>query len=178
MKRPAVLLIAGAAFLCLQGGCKSMTSDELLSSVEVVGIETKWVEKYYQPWPPRLIIVPQISFRIKNISDTPLTYVNFNAVFKFKGDLNNFGDAFLAAIRREAVPPGELSEVIVLKSNFGVEGKNLENIRDNPEWKPTEVKLFAISRGSQPVLLGLYDVSRDIDFKEPEPVEIKKDGTE
>ncbi|MBP1659720.1 MAG: hypothetical protein H6P95_912, partial [Candidatus Aminicenantes bacterium] len=29
-------------------------------------------------------------------------------------------------------------------------------------------------KGSHPVLLGVYDVSRDIDFKEPEPVEPKK----
>jgi hypothetical protein len=176
MKTPAFVLIAGAALLSFLGGCTSMTSDELLSSMEVIDVETKWVEKYYQAWPPRLIVVPQISFRVKNVSERSLDYVNFNAIFKFKGDLNNFGDAFLAAIRGESVPPGGTSEVIVLKSNFGVEGKNLENIRENPEWKPTETKLFAISKGSQPVLLGVYDVSREIDFKEPDAPEIKKDG--
>ena len=177
MKTPTAFLVAGAALLSFLGGCKSMTSDELLSSIEVMDVETKWVEKYYQAWPPRLVVVPQISFRVKNVSEKPLNYVNFNAIFMFKGDLHNFGDAFLAAIRADAVAPGETSEVIVLKSNFGVEGKNLENIRDNPEWKPTETKLFAISKGSQPVLLGVYDVSREIDFKEPDPGEIKKIGT-
>jgi hypothetical protein len=178
MKTPAVLLVAGAALLGLLGGCKSMTADELLSSIEVVDVETKWVEKYYQAWPPRLTLVPLISFRVKNVSEKPLSYVNFNAIFKFKGDLNNFGDAFLAAIRSDAVAPGETSDAIVLKSNFGVEGKNIENIRENPEWKPVETKLFAISKGSQPVLLGVYDVSREIDFKEPDTGEIKKDGAE
>jgi hypothetical protein len=35
------------------------------------------------------------------------------------------------------------------------------------------VKLFARSKGSQFVLIGEWDVSRTIDFKEPEPVTVK-----
>jgi len=72
-----------------------------------------------------------------------------------------------------------LSPVITLRSNLGVDGKNLAGIRDNPAWKQAEVRLFAISKGSSPVRLGVFDVSRDIDFKEDEPVgpkpgEVKK----
>jgi hypothetical protein len=179
MKRLATVATIGILFLSFQAGCKSTTPDELLNWMEITDVETKWVTKYYQAWPPRLKVVPQISFRVKNVGDKPLDYVNFNAVFKFKGHPNNFGDAFLAAIRKDAVPVGEKSDVIVLKSNFGVEGKNLQNIKENPEWYPTEAKLFALSRGSQPVLIGVYDVSRDIDFKEPEAtVPEKKDEIE
>lgn len=175
MKRfaPAVLVL-GALALALMPACKAMSRDELKSSIEVIDYTSAWVSKYYQPWPPRLILVPQISFRIKNIGTKPLSYVNFNAVYQFKGDPENFGDAFMAAIRGKAVPPGATSDLIVLKSNLGVDGKNLAGIRDNPEWKSAFVRLFAISKGSHPVLIGVYDVSRDIDFKEPEPVEPKK----
>jgi len=175
MKRhvPACLVL-GALALALGPACNTMSREELKSSVEVVDYSSKWVMKYYQPWPQRLILVPQISFRIKNIGAKPLTYVNFNAVYQFKGDPENFGDAFMAAIRGKAVPPGATSDLIVLKSNLGVDGKNLAAIRDNPQWKPAFVRLFGISKGSQPVLLGVYDVSREIDFKEPEPVEPKK----
>ncbi|HDT13247.1 MAG TPA: hypothetical protein ENO03_02700 [Candidatus Aminicenantes bacterium] len=175
MKRiaPSLLVLAALALAALPA-CKTMSSGELKASIEVLDYSSSWVSKYYQPWPPRLILVPQISFRIKNVGSKPLSYVNFNAVFQFKGDPENFGDAFMAAIRGQAVPPGGTSDLIVLKSNLGVDGKNLAGIRDNPEWKPAFVRLFAISKGSHPVLLGVYDVSRDIDFKEPEPVEPKK----
>jgi hypothetical protein len=177
MKRtPASLAILGVLALAVLPGCKTMSSDELKASVEVLDYTSAWVSKYYQPWPERLILVPQISFRIKNIGPKPLNYVNFNAVYNFKGDPENFGDAFRAAIRGKAVPPGETSDLIVLKSNLGVDGKNLAGIRDNPEWKQAEVRLFAISKGSTPVRLGVFDVSRDIDFKEPEPVGDKKDA--
>jgi hypothetical protein len=175
MKRiaPSVLALAVLALAVLPA-CKTVSSDELKASIEVLDYSSSWVSKYYQPWPPRLILVPQISFRIKNIGTKPLTYVNFNAVYQFKGDPENFGDAFKAAIRGKAVPPGGTSDLIVLKSNLGVDGRNLAAIRDNPQWKQAFIRLFAISKGSQPVLIGVYDVSRDIDFKEPEPVEPKK----
>jgi hypothetical protein len=175
MKRSgAFVLVLGILALAVLPACKTMSRDELKGTIEVMDYTSTWVSKYYQPWPPRLILVPQISFRIKNIGTKPLNYVNFNAVYQFKGDPENFGDAFRASIRGKAIPPGGTSDLIVLKSNLGVEGKNLAGIRDNPEWKPAFVRLFAISKGSTPVLLGVYDVSRDIDFKEPEPVEPKK----
>ena len=176
MKRIALpVAVLGVLALAVLPGCKTMSSDELKASIEVVEYSSAWVSKYYLPWPPRLILVPQISFRVKNVGAKPLTYVNFNAVYNFKGDPENFGDAFKAAIRGKAVPPGGTSDLIVLKSNIGVDGKNLAGIRDNPQWKQAQVRLFAISKGSAPVLLGVYDVSRDIDFKEPEPVGDQKE---
>jgi hypothetical protein len=177
MKRSApYILVLGLLALAVLPGCKTMSSEELKASIEVLDYTSAWVAKYYQPWPERLILVPQISFRIKNIGPKPLSYINFNAVYNFKGDPENLGDGFLAAIRGKAVPPGETSDLIVLKSDFGVDGRNLAGIRDNPEWRPAEVRLFAQSKGSAPALLGVYDVSRDIDFKEPEPVGDKKDA--
>jgi hypothetical protein len=175
MKRlaPSVVVLAALALTILPA-CKTMSREDLKASIEVLDYSSSWVSKYYQPWPPRLILVPQISFRIKNIGAKPLTYVNFNAVFQFKGEPENFGDAFMAAIRGRAVEPGQTSDPIVLKGNLGVDGKNVAGIRDNPSWKSAFVRLFAISKGSQPVLLGVYDVSREIDFKEPAPVEPKK----
>ena len=168
-----ILLAGGVLAVLLLSSCKSMSTDELKNSLEIVDVETRWVSKLYQPWPPRLILVPVLSFRVKNIAAKPLTYVNFNAIFKFKGDPENLGDNFMAAIRGKAIMPGATGDVITLKSNFGVEGKSVESIRSNPQWKPVGVKLFARSKGSQFVLIGEWDVSRTIDFKEPEPVTVK-----
>jgi hypothetical protein len=174
-KTAAIALFLGALPLLFQSGCTRMTPQELKAAIEITDIETKWVSKLYQQWPPRLILVPVLSFRVKNLSRKPMDYVNFNAVFNFKGDRENFGDCFLAAIRGKAVASGEKSEVIALKSNFGVDGKDLKSIQDNPGWKQAEVRLFAQSKGTQPVLIGVYDVSRFIDFKEDAVVEPRKE---
>lgn len=170
-----LILIAAALILILTGGCIKRTSpEEIKSWMEIVDVDTKWVSKYYQAWPPKLILVPAISFRVKNVSPNPLRYINFNAIFKFKDDFENLGDNFLAGIRGKPVMPGQLSNVITMKCNFGVEGKSLDSFKDNPRWRIIFVKLYAVSRGSQHVLLGDWGVSRKIDFKEPEPVGIKK----
>jgi len=176
MKKTATLaLILGTLFPLLPTGCTRMASQELKAAMEITDIETRWVSKFYQQWPPRLILVPQLSFRVKNVSAKPLTYVNFNAIFNFKGDRENFGDCFLAAIRSKPVAPGNKSDRISMKSNFGVDGKDLKTIQTSPAWKEAEVRLFAQSKGSQPILLGVYDVSRYIDFKEDQATEPKKE---
>ncbi|MFQ6110357.1 MAG: hypothetical protein ACE5L7_12475 [Candidatus Aminicenantales bacterium] len=172
----AVIIIALVLAFILQktGLMKTVSPDELKASIELVDIETKWVSKYYQPWPPKLILVPAISFRVKNITDKPLRYINFNANFRFQDDYENLGDCFLAAIRGKPVMPGETSDTILLKSNYGVEGKSLATFQNNPHWRTVICKLFVQSKGSQYVLLGEYQVAKKIDFKEPEPVGIKK----
>ena len=164
------VILMAFIFSCKSGGKKITTPEEAAEAIEVVEIETKWVEKEYQPWPPKLILVPTISFKIKNLTDKPLKYVYFNAVFGVKDESENRGDAFLVAIRNIPVLPGEKSETIFLKSTFGVEGKNLAQFGDNYFWKTQTVQLFAKFKGSPYVLIKELDISRKIDFKEPEPV--------
>ncbi|MCK4931067.1 MAG: hypothetical protein KAT01_02800 [Candidatus Aminicenantes bacterium] len=175
-----VIILAVILVFVLQkaGLWKTITAEDLEASIEVVDVDTFWTDKYYQPWPPRLILVPAISFRVKNVTDQPLKYINFNANFRFMGDFENLGDAFLAAIRNDPVPPGEKSDVITLKSNYGVEGRTLATFKDNPHWKTVFVRLFAQSKGSQFLSMGKYEISRKIDFVEPEPVGMEKKKTE
>jgi hypothetical protein len=180
MRRKTVLglVIVVALASLLLPSCKSISPEELKAAVEIVEVSSKWVAKTYQPWPPKLVLVPTITFRVKNISDKPLNYLNFNAIFKFRDDQENLGDNFLAAIRKEPILPGGTSPAITLKSNFGVEGKSLAQFKDNPQWKPMICKLFIQSKGSVHVLLGEYEISREIDFKEPEPVGMEKKDEE
>jgi len=175
-----VIILAVILVFVLQkvGLWKTITAEDLEASIEVVEMDTFWTDKYYQPWPPRLILIPAISFRVKNKTDRPLRYINFNANFRFMGDFENLGDAFLAAIRNDPVPPGETSDVIILKSNYGVEGKSLTTFKDNPHWKTVLVRLFAQSKGSQFLPMGEYQISRRIDFVEPEPVGMDEKKTD
>jgi hypothetical protein len=152
---------------------QTISEEELQASFELADLDTMWVAKEYQPWPPKLVLVPAISFKVKNLTDKPLRYINFNANFRFKDDWENLGDNFLAAIRGDAIPPGGISEEILLKSNYGVEGQRVSSFESNPMWKPVVCKLFASSKGSQYITLGEFEISRKIDFKEDEDVGIK-----
>ena len=173
---PALILALLLPSLALLSACRSPSSEEVKKSMEVVGLESKWVSREYRTWPrPKLVLVPAITFRVKNLTSAPLTFVNFNALFR-ESDATKFnGDCYLAAIRDKGVPPGELSDLITMASNLGVEGTTLASIRDNKLWKTWAVKLFAQTKGSNPVPLGEWLVSRTIDFKEDAPP-APKDG--
>jgi hypothetical protein len=162
-----IIVVAVAHFT---GLWKTMSHEDLEGSFELMDIETKWVEKIYQAWPPRLVLVPAISFKIKNVSEKPLKYFYVNANFKFRDDVANLGDGFIEAIRGEPLMPGETSESILLKSTYGIDGQNLEHIKNNPffQSKIVDVKVFAKSQGSQYIPVGEWEVSKNIDFKEPE----------
>lgn len=168
-----ILGIIVAAVSHFTGLWKTMSHKELEGSFELLDIQTKWVEKTYQPWPPKLVLVPAISFKIKNVSDVPLKYVYVNANFKFRDDVANLGDGFIEAIRGEPLMPGETSETILLKSTHGLDGQNLEHFKTSPffQSKVVDVKVFAKSQGSQYIPVGEWEISKNIDFKEPDPYE-------
>lgn len=175
----AVILlgIIVAAVAHFTGLWETKSHEELEGAFELVDVETKWVEKTYQPWPPKLVLVPAISFKIKNVTEEPLKYVYLNANFKFRDDVANLGDGFIQAIGRDPLEPGETSESILLKSTYGIEGQNLEHIQNNPFFlsKIVDVKLFAKSQGSQYIPVGEWEVSRNIDFVEPKPYEAEEE---
>lgn len=170
------IIVIGIIILALShftGLMKTMSHEELEGSFELLDIETKWVEKTYQPWPPKLVLVPAISFKIKNISDAPLKYVYINANFKFRDDVAILGDGFIEAIRGEPLMPGDTSETILLKSTHGIDGQNLEHFKSSPffQSKVVDVKVFAKSQGSQYIPVGEWEISKNIEFKEPEAYE-------
>jgi hypothetical protein len=165
---PAAL---GILLALLPAACKTPSIDQVKASLEVVNVQTKWVVKEYKQWPqPKLVLVPMVQFQVRNKSAEPIKYVNFNGVFKKPGDTENLGDNFLAAIRNEPVPPGGLSPVVTLKSNFGREGRNLEQFKLFPLELLYDVKIYAQFGGSRHALLGEFPISREIDFKEDQPV--------
>jgi hypothetical protein len=161
----AVLL---ASVLLFPPACKRVTDAEVKAAMEIEILDTKWVSKEFKQWPkPKLVLVPAVVFRIKNLTPDPMKYVNFNGIFKEKNAVENRGDQFLAAIRNQPIAPGGWSEPITLRSNFGYEGTTLASFKSNPDFKPLWAKIYAQWKGSRHVLLGEWPVSSKIDFQEP-----------
>jgi hypothetical protein len=166
-----LLGIIVAAVAHFTGLWETKSSEELEGTFELVDVETKWVEKTYQPWPPKLVLVPAISFKLKNVSEVPLKYLYLNANFKFRDDVANLGDGFIQAISGDPLMPGETSDTILLKSTHGIDGQSLEHFKTSSffQSKIVDVKVFAKSQGSQYIPLGEWEVSKNIDFEEPDP---------
>lgn len=170
-----ILILTVLALTFFHSACGiAPTTEELKTYFEIINFKSKWVKKYYSPWPEKLTLAPEISFQVKNLSDKPLKFVYFNAIFTLKGIKTVQGDALHSAMTKEALLPGKVSDVITMKSNYGVEGKRLSDFKDNPAWEISSVKLFVKLKGSRYAELGEWDISKDIDFKPDEPLKPNK----
>ncbi len=134
--------------------------EQLKESIQILDIDTYWGEKYVRPW--ETVLVPVISFKVKNIGHEPLQYVSFNAVFRFKGEEQALGDCYLSAFRKP-LAPNAISERIVLKSNYGYKASSKSAFINNPAWKSTIVDIYVRSKGSGFAYLGRFDISKKIE---------------
>jgi len=134
--------------------------EELKESIQLLDIDTYWGEKYVRPW--ETVLVTVVSFKVMNTGQKPLQYVSFNAVFRFKGEEQSLGDCYLSTFRKP-LQPKQISERIVLKSNYGYKASSKSAFINNPAWKATIVDLYVRSKGSGFAYIGRFDVSKKIE---------------
>ncbi len=128
-----------------------MSPEELKNSIQVLDIDTQWVEKGRGP--EGVKIVPSITFKVKNIGKRPLSYVTFEGIFTFDETGQTHSDG-LNQVFYEPLPPGETSDTIFVKSSFGYSASTKEAFLENKEnWKVMDVNVFAKTKGSGPVMI-------------------------
>lgn len=139
----------------------TMTDKEVAESVQVVWHDSIWVDKMVRP--DEATIVPSFSFKIKNTGKRPLQYVGFNCIFLFADTGENLTDGFVEAVKRP-LAPGEVSDEIFVKGFYGYRATSKAAfIKNMPNWKPVNVKVYAKSKNSGQVLLGTYPIQKKIE---------------
>lgn len=139
----------------------TMTDKEVAESVQVVWHDSIWVDKMVRP--DEATIVPSFSFKIKNTGKRPLQYVGFNCIFLFAETGENLTDGFVEAVKRP-LAPGEVSDEIFVKGFYGYRATSKAAfIKNMPNWKPVNVKIYAKSKNSGQVLLGTYPIQKKIE---------------
>jgi hypothetical protein len=139
---------------------RSLSTEELKESIEIVWHKTNWVNKEVTPY--GVTIVPSIVLKIKNIGTKPLKYVKFIGIFLFEENEQQLSDGFISVFRK-ALNPGETSEEIFIKAFNGYKAKSKESFfRNKSGWKKVKVKVFA-GTSSTPALLGVFPVKQEIE---------------
>jgi hypothetical protein len=137
------------------------SAEEISRSIQIVWHESKWVDKRAKPG--EAVIVPSITFRVKNVGTRSLQYVDFQGIFAFVEGGENLSDGFIQAIR-DPLAPGQESGEIFIKSFYGYTASSKEAfIKNSQEWKKVKAKIFAKSKGSEYVLLGVFSVEQTLE---------------
>lgn len=143
---------------------QSIDVEELKSSIQTFAISSQWIvkERIKDDDFEGIILVPQISFRIRNTGRSDLKYVFFLGVFRFLDTGKTIGEGF-KMVCQKPLEPDQPSREIVLISQFGYRASSESAFRKNPQdWRNTFVEIYVKSRNSKLVFLKSFYISKKI----------------
>jgi hypothetical protein len=154
----AIVLVLVAATTA--SGCRRYV--DLVAALEPVDVTTGWFDAGILEGGKNKL-VPSISLKLRNRSSEPLRSVQINAIFRRVGETEMWGEHFGWAVQREALPPGEMTDVLVLRSALGYTGEQPRNqILQNSQFIDARVEIF-VRRGSQTwAKLAEYQIQRQL----------------
>ncbi len=139
----------------------TMTDKEVAESIQIVWHDSIWVDKKVRP--DEATIVPAIRFKIKNTGRRPLQYVGFNCIFVFEESGENLTDGYIEAVKKPLLP-GQVSDEIFVRGFFGYRATSKPAfIKNMANWKSVKVKIYAKSKNSGQVLLGVFPIQKKIE---------------
>ncbi|MBN2344812.1 MAG: hypothetical protein JXO51_00370 [Candidatus Aminicenantes bacterium] len=139
----------------------TMTGKEVSESIQIVWHDSIWVDKKARP--DEATIVPSFTFKIKNTGQRPLQYVSFNCIFVFEESGENLTDGYVEAVKKP-LPPGAVSEEIFVKGFYGYRATSKPAfIKNIANWKGVKVKVYAKTKNSGQVLLGIFPIQKKIE---------------
>ncbi|NIM12059.1 MAG: hypothetical protein GTO45_08065 [Candidatus Aminicenantes bacterium] len=143
----------------------TLPPEELVASMEIFNIESQWIksEELDTPDFKGIVLVPQISFQVRNIGKAELYYVYFLGVFRLLDRPKALGEGTFVAFKKP-LKPGEESERITLNSKFGYRGSSKQAFKKYyKEWRSAMVQIYVSSGTSRLSFLKSFYISRRIE---------------
>ena len=144
---------------------KSLSAEELKSFIDLREVTSNWIVKKRVNTESfkGVILVPSISFRIKNSGTKELQNIFFLGVFRFVNSPKLLGEGSSIALKKPLVP-GKESKEIVISSQYGYSASSEIAFSENQmAWKRAYVEIYTRSSGSELVFLKSFYISRKIE---------------
>lgn len=152
----------------------TMNPRQLKAALEFFDISSQWVvnDQINEDDFRGIILVPEVSFRIRNVGKKDLSYVFLLGVFRFMYNGKFIGEGYQMALRRPLPPAGE-SARITLKAGFGYRASSAAAFEKyKKDWRNSLCDLFAKSHNSGLTPVKTFYISRKIAGQDVE-IEIK-----
>jgi hypothetical protein len=153
---------------------KIVPPDELKASLEIFDINSQWVvkEEVHEKDFHGIILVPQISFRFRNVGKRDLRYIYVLGVFRILNRPKALGEGNKMALRKP-LKPGEESDRIVLTSRFGYRATSKKAfVIHQHQWKRASAEIYVKCGSSQLSFLESFYIIRKIEGFTPD-IEVK-----
>lgn len=142
----------------------AMSPAELKAAMELFDISSQWKvnEKVNEEDFQGIVLVPEVSFRIRNVSKKDLSYVFLLSVFRFMDSGKVIGEGYQMTLRRP-LPPGGESERVTLSAGFGYRASSAAAFEKyKQDWRNSFCEIFAKSHNSGLTPLKTFYISRKI----------------
>jgi hypothetical protein len=108
-------------------------------------------------------LVPSISLKLRNKSETAVRSIQINAIFKRLGESEMWGEHYGWAVQREPLAPGATTKDLVLRSGLGYTGEQPRlQMLQNREFVDAKVEIF-LRQGSRVwAKLAEFPISRQL----------------
>jgi hypothetical protein len=147
-----------AAALVASGGCGLGVNLE--SALTVTEVSSGWYDFGLVGGLNKM--VPQVSFRLKNVAEKPLTQIQLIVSFWQDGADGELDSKNVDGIGRAAVAPGNATDTIMVRADTGYTLEQPRNeLFTNSQFKDFTAKVFA-KRDGKIVPLGEYKIERRI----------------
>lgn len=134
------------------------TIKKMGKSLQITWFDTRWVHKKVMS--KKALIVPAITFKIKNIGTDTVQNLICKGEFLFADTEEKLGEGFTPALEK-ALARGEESEAITITSDLGYTASSLDAVAQNrTSLKKVKVRVFVRKENQQFVLLGIYEIKQ------------------
>lgn len=160
-----IILFLILLYILIGNTNKRISVNQLKNSIEVSNIESIWVKNgiSVDKGVKRIILVPTISFKIRNVGKTELKFLSIVGVFRFY-DTDKFLGEGNKMVFKNGLKPGKISDKIRIVSDRGYRATSVNAFVDNDkEWKTTYVNIFAKLGGYKYVKIKKFNISRRIE---------------
>ncbi|HVG83242.1 MAG TPA: hypothetical protein VM820_01950 [Vicinamibacterales bacterium] len=153
----ALLLLAS---LGSSAGCRP--SVDPVAALEPTDVVTGWFDAGIVEGGKNKL-VPSVSLKLRNKSGEPVRSIQINAIFRRVGETEMWGEHFGWAVPRAGLPPGEITNQLVLQSALGYTSDTPRlQMLQNSQFVDAKVELF-LKQGSQVwAKLAEYPIQRQL----------------
>ena len=128
-------------------------------ALQVIDVSTGWFDAGIVNGQNKL--VPSVTFKLKNISDAPVTTLQANVLFHRINSAEEWGSGFLRVAGSEGLAPNATTDPLVVKSDLGYTGTEARaDMLKNSQFVDAKVRILAKSGSNYWQPLGEYPIER------------------
>jgi hypothetical protein len=155
--RTAILAGLSTILSLLSAGCGPNV--DVTRALEVQDVSTGWFDFGIVDGQNKL--VPTVTFRLRNVSDQPVTTLQANVLFHRVNSAEEWGSGFLKVAGSEGLAPGATTDPLTVKSDLGYTGSEARaDMLKNSQFVDAKVRILAKSGSNYWQPLAEYQIER------------------